>query len=195
MQVLLFDLGGVVVGYDGPGRLAALSKGAMSFEDARAALGGSANLHAYERGEIEEEAFAARAIDEWRLDMSPQDFIADFETWPDRLLPGSKAAIDRLRGRYRLACLSNINTAHWRQAEALGLGGWFEHAFLSHEMGARKPEPAIYEKAIASLGATAGQIIFFDDMPANINAARAAGMTAHHVPAPGDLPSLLYAVL
>ncbi|PQA89164.1 HAD family hydrolase [Hyphococcus luteus] len=191
MQTLLFDLGGVVVDYRGPERLAALSKGVMSVADAHAAMSASDNLHAFERGEVSPEGFAEKAVREWRLDLPPAAFIADFETWPERLYPGAKEAIEALKGGARLACLSNINIPHWRQAEVLGLAGLFEHAFLSHEMGSRKPEPAIYEKVLEALNAPAETIVFFDDVPANIAAARAAGLEAHHIVKPETLAPVL----
>lgn len=184
MQILLFDLGGVVVDYRGPERLAALSKGAMSAADARAALSSFDALHAFERGEISPEAFAQAAVKEWRLAVTPEAFIADFETWPERLFPGAKEAIAAMKGRFRIACLSNINIPHWRQAAALGLGGFFDHDFLSHEMRSRKPEPAIFQNVLTSLEVPVEAIIFFDDVAANIDAARAAGMNAVHIEHP-----------
>ncbi len=195
MLTLLFDLGGVVVDYRGPERLAALSGGVMSVADAHAAMSASDNLHAFERGEVSPEAFAQRAVREWRIDMAPDAFIADFETWPERLLPGAKAAIAAFEGKARLACLSNINIPHWRQAEALGLGGVFEREFLSHEMGARKPEPGIYRQVIEALDAAPETIIFFDDVLPNIDAARAAGLRAHHIGKPDMLAPVLKQVM
>ncbi|WP_428407918.1 HAD family hydrolase [Hyphococcus sp.] len=181
MQTLLFDLGGVVVDYRGPERLAALTKGRMSLDDAHEALSSSENLHAFERGEISPEDFASAVVTEWRLDVTPEFFIADFETWPERFLPGAAELIKGLAGQYRLACLSNINILHWRRCEALDLPRLFETHFLSHEMGARKPEPKIYLEVIEGLGVQPGDIIFFDDSTANIRAAQKNGLKAFHV--------------
>ena len=73
----------------------------------------------------------------------------------------------------------------------LGLAGFFEPAFLSHEMGSRKPEPGIFDNVIKDLKVSAQTIIFFDDVAANIDAARAAGMIAHHIEYPQMLASAL----
>ena len=194
MKTLLFDLGGVVVDYRGPERLSALSKGVLSLEEAREALSSSSFLHEFERGEISPESFAEKAVADWRLDVAPDVFIADFEVWPERLFPGAKAAIDGMRGRFRLACLSNINIPHWRQAETLGLGGFFEHDFLSHEMGARKPEEQIYEQVFDALDVPPQEIIFFDDVAANINMANAMGMETRHIETPDRLLSALQSI-
>ncbi len=191
MQTLLFDLGGVVVDYRGPERLAALSKGRMSVDDAHEALSLSENLHAFERGEISPEDFAGNAVAEWRLDLTPENFIADFETWPEKFLPGAAPLVERLAGRYRLACLSNINIPHWRRCETLDLPRLFETHYLSHEMGARKPEPDIYEKVIEGLGAPPGEIIFFDDSQINVDAAQMHGLKAFHVSCKGGVAAAL----
>jgi putative hydrolase of the HAD superfamily len=44
-----------------------------------------------------------------------------------------------------------------------------------------KPERAIYEAALQRLGVPARDVIFFDDLAANVTAARDAGMQAHQV--------------
>jgi 2-haloacid dehalogenase len=42
-----------------------------------------------------------------------------------------------------------------------------------------KPDPAIYKLALRRFGLAAGEAIFVDDMPANVDAARANGFAAH----------------
>lgn len=51
----------------------------------------------------------------------------------------------------------------------------------SHEVGMRKPNPAIYELTMDRLGATATRTAFLDDLEANVNAALALGMHGIHV--------------
>lgn len=193
MQVLLFDLGGVIVDYRGPERLVALSHGKLSLSQAREALSCDV-LHAFERGEISEKTFSESITRDCGLDLSPEAFIADFETWPERYLPGTEALIANLKGRARLACLSNINEPHWRRCRALNLPRLFDAHFLSYEMGARKPDPKIYESVIASLGVPAADILFFDDVETNIDAAKRHGMRAHYVSPEGGLAEAMMAL-
>lgn len=57
--------------------------------------------------------------------------------------------------------------------------GWpelFDAVVISGEVGLRKPDPAIYALAADRLGLPAEQIVFVDDLPANVRAAVAAGM-------------------
>jgi FMN phosphatase YigB (HAD superfamily) len=42
----------------------------------------------------------------------------------------------------------------------------------------RKPEPEIFRHAAQTLGLPPGECVFIDDMPANVAAAQACGMTA-----------------
>jgi epoxide hydrolase-like predicted phosphatase len=58
----------------------------------------------------------------------------------------------------------------------------FDATVISHEVGLRKPDPAIYELALERLGGAADTVVFVDDMQANIDAAAAMGMnTVLHV--------------
>lgn len=54
----------------------------------------------------------------------------------------------------------------------------FDHLIWSHVLKLRKPQPAIYEAAIAGLGVPAETILFIDDKDENTRAAEAAGMQA-----------------
>ncbi|MEI8238459.1 MAG: HAD family phosphatase [Actinomycetota bacterium] len=52
----------------------------------------------------------------------------------------------------------------------------FDDVVDSHEVGMRKPNPAIYQLALARLGAEAGRTAFLDDVASNVAAARGVGM-------------------
>jgi FMN phosphatase YigB (HAD superfamily) len=52
----------------------------------------------------------------------------------------------------------------------------FDDIVDSHEVGIRKPNPAIYELAMARLGVSAGRTAFLDDLEHNVEAASARGM-------------------
>jgi putative hydrolase of the HAD superfamily len=47
----------------------------------------------------------------------------------------------------------------------------FDATVISHEVGLRKPDPAIYELALKRLGVDAGAVAFVDDMQANLDTA------------------------
>jgi putative hydrolase of the HAD superfamily len=77
--------------------------------------------------------------------------------------------------------LSNIAKHHIDAIER-NTPGFFDGAtglFLSYQMGARKPESAIYFQTLEKLGVEGRQCLFIDDRPENIAAARSAGLHAH----------------
>jgi glucose-1-phosphatase len=85
--------------------------------------------------------------------------------------------VPALKPRYRLVLLSNTNelhALHFRQQFAETLAH-FDALVLSHEVGLRKPCADIYAHCHKIAGATPRQCLFIDDIPANIEAARACG--------------------
>jgi putative hydrolase of the HAD superfamily len=93
-------------------------------------------------------------------------------------LPGIRALIAELRPKYRLAILSNAFFGHWDHFEGSELYSMFERPMASHLIGAVKPSPAAYEIALQRLEAAPERVVFIDDKPENVEAARAAGMHA-----------------
>jgi putative hydrolase of the HAD superfamily len=99
------------------------------------------------------------------------------------LRPAMVTAVQRLRAAgLPLALLSN-NVAPMERTGALGeLLGLFDAVVESSVEGVRKPEPAIYERALQRLSeaigrpVTAGECAYLDDLGINLKPARAMGM-------------------
>lgn len=80
------------------------------------------------------------------------------------------------RGDLKLGVLSNNNAMHWELLSVrLPNLDVFEHVFLSHEMGLRKPDAAAFEHALNTMGVQAAETVFIDDLPDNIEAAARLG--------------------
>ena len=110
--------------------------------------------------------------------------ITEFHTlWNDFFdgpIPGIEDVLERVRERYRVAFLSNSNEIH---AEVIPrqFAGVFQKddSFVfSHRIKCAKPDPDVFRRALESIGATARQTIFIDDLLENVLAARALGMRA-----------------
>jgi putative hydrolase of the HAD superfamily len=91
----------------------------------------------------------------------PGDFDACFhELWEAfargehwRVLPGVRETAATLRARgYRLAVLSNWDSRLHRVLAETGLRPLFDHVLISSELGAEKPDPAIFRAAERVLG-------------------------------------------
>jgi putative hydrolase of the HAD superfamily len=65
----------------------------------------------------------------------------------------------------------------------------------SHLLGLAKPDPAIYRAFEREVGAGAGSLVLFDDLPENVAAARACGWTAFEVDHAGDTAAQVTAAL
>lgn len=61
----------------------------------------------------------------------------------------------------------------------LGVRSRFSRVFASHRMHRAKPDPAYFHEVMSVLGVPPSQVLLVDDTPANVAAARAAGLSAH----------------
>ena len=182
VEVLLFDLGGVLVEFSGVQNVAPFLRVARSEIEINERWSRCTHTEAYGRGLLSREDYAERFVRDWELDIPPGRFIQEFRSWSKRLLPGATELLASLRPRYRLAALSNSNELHWeRNTNDLGVTALFELAISSHQVGFYKPDPRIYRIALDRLGVAPQTVVFFDDMPANVDAAAQLGIRAFQV--------------
>lgn len=142
-------------------------------------------LYAMERGEITEVAFLDRLGDglEPVLGHRPQMhrfrelFIGTLEPNPPMI-----ELMRELKGEgLRMAMLTN-NVKEWEPLwrPMLPVDEIFELVVDSAFVGARKPEPEIYELTLERLGLPAEACVLVDDLLPNCEGARAIGMHAVH---------------
>jgi 2-haloacid dehalogenase len=62
-----------------------------------------------------------------------------------------------------------------------------EGLVLSYEVGLLKPDPRIYEQALQRFGLRAERAVFIDDIPTNVDGARAAGLHGIHYQNPDQV--------
>jgi len=180
MEVLLFDLGGVLVDFAGFEELAPLLPQTTTRATIQKRWIHSEAIGRFESGKITADAFAQRFVIEWQLPLAATEFLHHFSAWSRGLYPGAARLLESLKTNHRLACLSNTNEIHG-PSQRQWLDGLVDSFFLSYEMGVVKPEAAIFDRTIRSLGVPASRIAFFDDTPVNVEAAAEAGMSAFHV--------------
>jgi putative hydrolase of the HAD superfamily len=191
-EVLLFDLGGVIVDVASRAEIHAWMPTTLDLSQWTERWPAEHVFEAFETGLLTPEEFGQRFVAEFPLTTTPEVFLAAFESWNKGLLPGAVELLAELRERYRLAALSNTNALHWRRLEGeFGLPGLFERVFTSHQLSLRKPDPAIYLHVSEALGVKPGSVLFFDDNPQNVQAAVAAGMQAACVRGPEGVRAYL----
>lgn len=190
-RVILFDLGGVLIENSGENGLLALLPYQLSRQELWDRWLASSAVRQFERGRISAEIFAARFIEEWRLELGSAEFIEAFATWPTGFFAGAKALVRNLRAQHRVACLSNTNPVHW--ARFPELPELFDSNFVSHLTGFVKPDAEAYEHVLRELDVRADAVYFLDDLLQNIDAARAVGINAVHVRAYAEVEPALRA--
>jgi FMN phosphatase YigB (HAD superfamily) len=110
--------------------------------------------------------------------------------------PGARELVEGLRAAgVPTVALSNTCPVHWEQMPSFPAFAAIEHRIGSHLVGACKPAAAMYEAAEAALPPGAGRVLFFDDTPPNVDAARARGWEAHVVDPHGDPPGRMAEIL
>ena len=88
--------------------------------------------------------------------------------------------------------LSNTNDVHWREqfegdrGRPPRLRAPIDHPHASHLLGVRKPSRAIYDRFAERVGRAPGELLFFDDLPDNVEGARAAGWSSTRIDPAGD---------
>ena len=188
-ELLLFDLGGVLIEFAGPTELGKHLRWPSTPDLILDRWIKCPHTGAFECGQLSPSEWADRFIKDWDVDLTRHEFLSKFTTWTRRVLPGARELLEELRPHYRLAALSNSNELHWaRNANELRILDLFEFAISSHQVGLCKPDPAIFRIALERARVSAADaIIFFDDLEVNVVAARAAGMGAHKVRGVGEL--------
>jgi epoxide hydrolase-like predicted phosphatase len=182
IDVLLFDLGGVLVEFSGVRDLAVLLQGRLSESEILEQMSRYPPSEQFGVGKLSQEDFAKRFVKDWNLELLPEDFLREYQSWSRRLYPGVVELLTSLRPRFRLAALSNSNELHWeRNTNDLGVTGLFEVAISSHQVGLQKPDPQIYLIALDRLDSSPDRVMFFDDVLANVTAASALGIRAFQV--------------
>jgi putative hydrolase of the HAD superfamily len=137
---------------------------------------------------------AERYPEVWR---SSAEVWHDFATGLTRAVevnPRVVALVERLAERFALAVVTNGSAE--RQREKLSrarLDGLFSTVVISEEAGAEKPDPEIFESALAATGLQAEEVLFVGDDPQrDIAGARGVGMrtcwVSHHRAYPSGPP-------
>lgn len=136
----------------------------------------------------------------------PADYLAEFnrrsgcslsrEAWIEARrqamtpLPGTLALVRELQRVVEVAMLTNNGSLLKEGLPELFPEAWAlfgERAHVSCELGARKPERAVFERLLARYGLEPHEALLVDDDPVNVEGARLAGLQAHRFTDPAAL--------
>ena len=91
---------------------------------------------------------------------------------------------------WKIALFSNAPVEVAEAIESLEWLDFVEKRFFSCRLRRVKPEPEAYRRVLRDLNARPDDVLFFDDRPDNIHAARALGLPAEVFTDPAQLESL-----
>ena len=193
-EALLFDLGGVLIDIDFGRALARWqSRSRLSPDAIAAAFSFDAAYERHERGEIGADEYFRHLACTLALDGDLDHVAAGWNAIFVEEIAETLALVNAARSRIPCYVFSNTNAAHMREwtRRFPAVAGAFDRIFTSHELGLRKPESAAFAAVVREIGRPPASIVFFDDLPENVRAARAAGLRAVHVRSPADVRDVL----
>lgn len=184
IRAIIFDLGGVVV-------VQPTDLWSVIFEELHRAFGiDAAVFHSHLKGCLAElqtgkrtlYAFYQQVLREVnRTDRDPQELVnKHLEVYGEGFSRKYNQAllhlISLLRTNYRVACFTNTEIEIVEFVRKKGLYEHFDQAFISTELGFRKPETKAYEAVCKQLGIAPNEAVFIDDVEENVVAAQHFGM-------------------
>lgn len=190
LRVVCFDLGGVVIRICRSFDEAVLAAGVPlrhDAHDADAFRRAHALIEAHQLGRLAAADFHRLLSEAFDARYSASEIARVHAAITREEYEGMLEAIHEIRGLgFVTACLSNTNDAHWALLEPLPALQALHHRFASHLWGLAKPNVGIYRRFESELGVRGDEILFFDDMPENVDAARSLGWDGVHIDHAGD---------
>ena len=181
MKNIIFDLGGVLVGFNRQRSINAFERiGCEKVADYIRDHRTEDLFYRIELGEISTHDFCEEVR---QMTATNADDEAIIHAWNVLLTPVTTERIKRLeelrKEGHRLFLLSNTNDMHWQYCRHQ-LVGCFERVFLSYEMQLAKPDPRIFAEVLQQAGIDAHDTLFIDDNADNIAAAASLGIETYH---------------
>jgi putative hydrolase of the HAD superfamily len=180
-DAILFDVGGVLLtnGWDHAERAAAVAHFGLDAEALE--VRHAEVMDAWERGEINLNQYLDAAVFYEPRTFSRSEFFSFMLGQSQRLPHGALHILAELAASKpcMIGALNNEarETNEFRFGH-FGLRRYFKVAFSSCYVGLRKPEPAMYLRALDILGCPPERVLFIDDRQENVAGGLAAGMKA-----------------
>jgi putative hydrolase of the HAD superfamily len=111
------------------------------------------------------------------------EHFAEAGVW--ELYPEVLEVLERLRLHFQLAVISNFDGRLRFILQHLGISNYFSYIFISSELGADKPDPEIFRRALNLIDLNANEVLHVGDDPErDWKAAKAAGLSVFRLDRP-----------
>jgi len=180
IEVILFDLGNVLVDFDLKPAVERISNFCSKSPDKIfSLLLDSCVTDSFEKGKLSPVEFYEQVKEMLDLKLGYESFVP---IWNEIFFFSSKNRAvyhiaNLLKKDYRLAMLSNTNILHYAYIKNnFPIFNVFEKLFLSFEIGSAKPDKLIYQKVIDHLGVLPENIFYTDDRAELVDSASKLGI-------------------
>ncbi len=186
-KLVIFDLGNVVFRVDWQPMFDIWSEASsMPSEELRKGFQFDENFEAFERGQLKGSEFHQCLCRTLGAEFSYNDFVRGWNAIYQETFEHIGLNLSLLKDKMRIVAFTNTNEVHglvWPERYRDVLTN-FEHIFISSEMGVRKPEAEGFTRILNHCGVKPGEVVFFDDLKLNVDAAAALGIRAFLVDSP-----------
>ena len=111
------------------------------------------------------------------------EHFAEAGVW--ELYPEVPEVLEQLRPHFQLAVISNFDGRLRFILQHLGISNYFSYIFISSELGADKPDPEIFHRALKIMNLNADEVLHVGDDPErDWQAAAAAGLLVFRLDRP-----------
>ncbi len=111
------------------------------------------------------------------------EHFAEADVW--EVYPEVPGVLEKLQPRFQLVVVSNFDGRLRFILEHLGISKYFAHVFVSSELGADKPDPEIYRRALRLMNLKPSEVLHVgDDQERDWEAATAAGLSVFRLDRP-----------
>ena len=111
------------------------------------------------------------------------EHFAEAGVW--ELYPEVLDVLEQLRERFQLAVISNFDGRLRFILQNLGISKYFAHVFISSELGADKPDPEIFRRALKVMHLDPNEVLHVgDDAERDWKAAKEAGLLVFQLDRP-----------
>ena len=180
--IVVLDLGGVVVRIARTWRARAEAAGLPLREVARCEAALTAcwdGMMRLQRGSSTTADLARQLHEETNGAYSERQFVLALNSQLLGPFSGVFAVIEQLCAPH--AIFSNTSADHWEMLLTYDVVKAARWRVASFQIGAIKPDPEAYSAFEATIGQPGNRLLFFDDSPDNVQAARACGWQAERI--------------
>jgi putative hydrolase of the HAD superfamily len=177
IRAVFFDFGGVIMRteYQSP-RQKLAERFNMDYDEMDRAVFGSDSARRASLGEITEDAHWAAVLKRFKQPASQMQAFCNNFFGGDVIDRKLVEYIRSLRGEFHTGLISNAWSGLREFITREKLIDLFDTVIISAEVGVVKPSAKIYEVALEQSKVGAGEAVFVDDVPVNVEACEKVGM-------------------